>query len=387
MNLSYWEKDAFFKAIDLAVIGSGIVGLSAAISWTKRHPKSNVVVLERNILPSGASTKNAGFACFGSPSELIDDLKTDTEQQVFALVQKRWEGLSKLRALTGDDAINFLPTGSYECFRAEDDSLYIECRDQLSYLNKQLKSAIGVDAVYKPTDEAIPKFGFKGIKHLIHNSSEGQLHTGKMMVRLLDVAKSLGITILNGAEVTAFEDGTNGVDIALKDNLVVNAAKVVVATNGFARNLLPDKHVFPARNQILVTSPIPDLSLKSCFFLDKGYVYFRNIGDRVLIGGARNLAFEEETTSEFGLTEKITSHLTSLLKHNLLPDSNFQIAHQWSGIMGVGPVKTPIVKKVSPNVVVAVRLGGMGVAIGVLVGEEGVECHLIPSPSPPGDGN
>ena len=42
----------------------------------------------------------------------------------------------------------------------------------------------------------------------------------------------------------------------------------------------------------------------------------------------------------------------------------------WSGILGIGDQKKPIIERVSPNVVVAVRMGGMGVAIGSLVGEE-----------------
>jgi hypothetical protein len=44
------------------------------------------------MLPHGASTKNAGFACFGSISEIIDDLKSHSEGG-FQLVTKRWEGL------------------------------------------------------------------------------------------------------------------------------------------------------------------------------------------------------------------------------------------------------------------------------------------------------
>jgi len=41
-----------------------------------------------------------------------------------------------------------------------------------------------------------------------------------------------------------------------------------------------------------------------------------------------------------------------------------------SGIMGVGKQKTPIVKRVSNTIMCGVRLGGMGVALGSLVGKE-----------------
>ncbi len=79
MDLSYWERDTFFSNVDIIIIGSGIVGLSAALCLKKRAPKLNIIILERGILPMGASSKNAGFACFGSPGELLEDLKSHSD--------------------------------------------------------------------------------------------------------------------------------------------------------------------------------------------------------------------------------------------------------------------------------------------------------------------
>ena len=63
-ELSYWEKESFFSNYDAIVIGSGIVGLNAAIHLKKTAPSLKIVILEKGFLPTGASTKNAGFACF-----------------------------------------------------------------------------------------------------------------------------------------------------------------------------------------------------------------------------------------------------------------------------------------------------------------------------------
>ena len=62
--------------------------------------------------------------------------------------------------------------------------------------------------------------------------------------------------------------------------------------------------------------------------------------------------------------------MEDLLKNVILPNQNFQIAHRWSGIMGIGSSKKPIVTQLSENVFCGVRLGGMGVAIGSLIGKE-----------------
>ncbi|MBK6997898.1 MAG: FAD-dependent oxidoreductase [Lewinellaceae bacterium] len=50
-ELSYWERESFFKDIDVAVIGSGIVGLAAAIYLKKLDPSLQVAILERGTCP------------------------------------------------------------------------------------------------------------------------------------------------------------------------------------------------------------------------------------------------------------------------------------------------------------------------------------------------
>ena len=119
-----------------------------------------------------------------------------------------------------------------------------------------------------------------------------------------------------------------------------------------------------------ITKPIPNLDIKGTFHLDKGYFYFRNIKDRILFGGGRNLDFEGETTTSHDTTELIQNRLEELLKTVILPHQEFEIDHRWSGTMGVGTHKKPIVEQLSNNVYCGVRMGGMGVAIGSLVGQE-----------------
>ena len=131
--------------------------------------------------------------------------------------------------------------------------------------------------------------------------------------------------------------------------------------------------VAPARAQVLITKPIRNLKLKGTFHYDEGFYYFRNIDDRILLGGGRNLDLKGETTTKIDITPKIQNQLEYLLKTVIIPNQKFEIEHRWSGIMGVGSEKKPIIKHVSPNVVCAVRMGGMGVAIGSLVGKEAAE--------------
>jgi hypothetical protein len=89
-----------------------------------------------------------------------------------------------------------------------------------------------------------------------------------------------------------------------------------------------------------------------------------------LFGGGRNLDFDGETTTEISVTNLIQNQLETYLKEIILPHTPFEIDQRWSGIMGVGQEKKPILKALSNKVFAGVRMGGMGVAIGTSVGKK-----------------
>ncbi len=368
MNFSYWEQKTWMHDIDIAIIGSGMVGLSCALSLKDRFPKKKIVVFEKGMLPSGASTKNAGFACFGSISEIMDDLNSHSEEEVVTLIKERVNGLALLRNQLGDSAIDLQYHGGYELFTLDDSDLYENCLDNVNYVNDLLKEVfLDENDVFSIRNDP---FTFKNIQNqLIFNRLEGQLDTGKMMLSFIQQCSIKGIFILNNAEIKSFSSKNDEISLILNDTQEILVKQLAIATNGFARKLLSES-VQPARAQVLVTQPIPELKLKGTFHLDKGYYYFRNINDRILFGGGRNLDFSAEETSDFGLTSRIQEHLEYLLRTTILPETPFEIDTRWSGIMGVGSQKKPIVKKVQPHVFCGVRLGGMGVAIGSSIGQQ-----------------
>ncbi len=365
MQFSYWEHKTWFSDVDFTIVGSGIVGLSTAIFLKEKHPKSRILILERGILPQGASTKNAGFACFGSLSEILSDLKTHSEEEVYELVKQRFEGIQLLRQLLGDEEIGFKQYGGHEIFLERDIELFEKSLQKKEEVNKLLFPIFKEN----PFEETTNKFNFKDIHpEYITHKFEGQLDTGKMMKSLLRTAVSKGINILNSIEVLDFSDIGYGVSVKT-DQFEFNTKRLLLTTNGFASQFLGNV-VKPARAQVVITKPIENLNLKGTFHFDQGYYYFRNIDNRVLFGGGRNLDFKTEETTEFGHTELVQNELERLLTEVILPNITFEIEYRWSGIMGVGRQKKPIVKQLSNNVYCGVRLGGMGIAIGSLVGKE-----------------
>jgi glycine/D-amino acid oxidase-like deaminating enzyme len=367
-TISYWESSTWLKP-DVIIIGAGIVGINAAVHLKKSDPTKKILILERGILPSGASTKNAGFACFGSLSEIVDDLERCSEEEVVQLIEMRWQGLQLLRNTLSDEQIEYEPLGSFEVFTDLQEELYKQSLAIMDRFNDHLEKITHVHSIFSKADNRISEFGLQGVKHLILNSAEGQINTGKMMNSLMQLAHSLDITILHGVEVDSFKDNEQGVSVSTKSLGEISCQQLLIATNGFAKQLLPNIDVEPGRAQVLITSPIPNLKIKGCFHMDQGYFYFRNVGNRVLFGGGRNLDKVAETTYSHQTTEIIQQKLEKYLKETILPGIDFTIEQRWAGTLGLGKTRLPIIEKIGNNVFCAVRMGGMGVAIGSLIGK------------------
>ena len=367
IDLSYWEKESFLN-YDVIIIGSGIVGLNAAIHLKKSTPSLKIMILERGLLPAGASTKNAGFACFGSISELIVQEETCEPEKLASLIERRWKGLLKLRNLLGDKTIDYQCLGGYELFKKEHRFLADTCVSKIEHYNYLINDIIGSNA-FSISNNKIKAFGFESIETLIENRYEAQIDSGKMMFALIQYAQQLGISIFNNCEVDRLLQETDGSHLITK-NATFFCKRLILTTNAFIKELLPGADITPGRGQVLITKPIKNLKIAGTFHYDKGYYYFRNINNRILLGGGRNLNFKAEETTAFGQTEQVQSALEHLLKEVILPTTKYEIDYRWSGIMAFGKTLEPFIEEIKPNIFCATRCNGMGVAIGAQTGED-----------------
>lgn len=361
---SLWEKQSFLTC-DVAIIGAGITGLSAAASLKEESPELDVIVLERGLLPSGASTKNAGFACFGSVSELLNDIASLGDNGAFELVQKRITGLNKTKERLGEDAIDLQINGGYELVFEKDSHIL----GQVEKVNQLLRPLFH-DTIYQIANHKIRQFGFEEVASLIENKYEGQLDTGKLIKTLWSYCSSLGIRIHTSCEVTNIHQEDGGIVLECH-NGSFSARKIGICTNAFSNDLL-EKPVdqTPGRGMVLSIVPERPLQIRGTFHYEEGYYYFRDYYGKLIFGGGRNLDLAGEATKEFGISDRIKEKLIHDLQRFILPEEKFQIETEWSGIMAFGENKEPIIAQVSSNIVIGTRLGGMGVAIGSLVGEK-----------------
>lgn len=369
VNPSIWEIETFYRKRDITIIGSGFTGLWTAISIKEKYPEKSVLIIERNPIPTGASTRNAGFACFGSLTEIISDTEKMGWKKTLDLVKMRFEGLEKIQNYFTNDEIDFELCGGYEILNDE------SALTKLDEVNKKLAPITKTQNTFRIANETIEEFGLGKSEFLVENLCEGSLHSGKLLNKLLEKCHELKVEFLCGTEVESVSEINNEIEIKIDNHLILKSYKAIYCTNAFSSKFLESEEITPARGQIILTEPIENLKLKGTFHYDEGFYYFRNLGNRILLGGARNQDFENEKTTDFETTDFLQNHLEQFLKEVILPNQDFKIAMRWSGIMAMGSEKTPIVKQISERQFCAVRLSGIGVALAPKIGE--LVCDLV----------
>lgn len=353
---SWWEIRHLHTNFDLVIVGAGLTGLFSALFYKRRNPHRNVIVLERGFYPDGASTRNAGFACFGSAGELLDDLQHENEEEVYARLEARFRGLERLREEMGDENLSFEQPGGHELFT--DKETFRKVSDNLGLFNEWLKKLSGIEDVYSVT--SCQNYD------AVFCSLEGRIDSGKFMKALIAKVQEAGVLIRWNAAVTRTLQG----EVELSDGVVIETDKILLATNGFTTKLANTSGIRPARGYVFVTEPVENLAWKGIFHYDCGYYYFRDLpGNRMLIGGARNLDKQTEETTSRNINAKIKSHLIGFANDILKLPAGWSIGYEWTGTMGFGPTKTPLCTKLEKGLYVAAGLSGMGVAIGTDLAE------------------
>lgn len=354
-EFSFWEREEWLKSPDLFIVGAGIVGASVALFYKEKYPDHDVVVADRGYAPYGASTRNAGFACIGSISEHLADIKKSGEETVFDRIERRWDGLKLLRKTIGDENMDYIHTGGYEIFT--DEKKFEQSSDQIDRINQILEHRLALEDLYSATEYQ----GYPAIK----NRVEGAINSGRMMRHLHEMLSKAGVRIWWNCPVTSVKSNR----AVLNDSFEITPKKTVLAINGFISKLT-DIPVKPARGFIFITQPIKDFKWKGIFHYNEGYVYFRDLGDRLLLGGGRDQSIDDETTDQFGTNQAIKNYLINFAEKVIRVSSDFEIDMEWSGIMGMTENKEPIIKEVEPNVWAAAGLSGMGIAIGMQVAQD-----------------
>ena len=180
MNPSIWELETFYRNRDVIIIGAGFTGLWTAISIKEKFQEKSVLVVERSSISMGASTRNAGFACFGSLTEIIADSEKMGWKKTLDLVKMRFDGLQKIQNYFRPEEIDFENCGGYEILNNA------KALQKLDEVNEKLKPITNLEKTFFLNQNKIEEFGLENSRYLIENPLEGSLHSGKLIQKLLE---------------------------------------------------------------------------------------------------------------------------------------------------------------------------------------------------------
>ena len=170
-GLSFWERESFMD-LDIAIVGGGIVGMSVAASIKDKWPNRKVTVIERSAIPFGASTRNAGFACFGSLTEIISDIDLMGVEKARELLFSRWLGLKITRERLKSYDIGFEEYGGLEIVEPS----LASSIDRIGEINNLVEDFLpDYLQLLRATDQ--PALRLNSSQQLVSMAQEGQINT------------------------------------------------------------------------------------------------------------------------------------------------------------------------------------------------------------------
>ncbi len=141
----------------------------------------------------------------------------------------------------------------------------------------------------------------------------------------------------------------------------LQAANVVLATDGYGRGLVPelDERIWPARGQVLATEPLAERLFDIPHYARQGFDYWHQLPDgRLVAGGFRDFSIMSELTDVEETTPIIQDALDSFLV-DLLGYAP-RVTHRWAGIFGLTQDFLPLVGPVPGHAGALGRRGLLG---------------------------
>lgn len=378
--VSNWQTDGFLYHRDIIIVGAGNAGLWTAAHLLEKYPGKSLLALEKGHFPSGASVANGGFRCFGSPTEMLID-ESQQGQKMWELYDKRIRGMEMIHKLSKSYPIGFEDCGGYECYTGTHDLKTLP--DKIRRLNEKLYAMTGNRQVFSWCGpEKIDEFGLTGFTAMVRNNMEGAINSGKMVNALIDRVHALGGRVQGNMHVVKYNEEKMFVHLLTEDGYQFACKYLFICTNGLAKELVPDAPIEPARGQMIITSPIPNLKLHGTFHLHaggehlhEGFYYFRHLHDqRVLIGGGRYRDLVGEHTTEVKTSPVIQDDLKRLAREHVLYGHDFDVEQTSAAIMSYGTEPTTWHRpKGSDRVVFFASDNGIGVSTIPVASKERVD--------------
>ncbi len=321
---------------DVAIVGGGIAGIATA--YFLASSGASVVVLEARGVAEAASGRNAGFLLAGVAENFVAASSRYGERSALRIWRFTKRTQSLVRSVVAEHAIDCGLRWNGSDQIAGDEDEWREIQDSARRLLSE-----GVSVSVDPASRAATY------------ADDGELHPVRWVRGLAAAAVTKGATIHESTPVEAVETGE-----ARTATGVVRAGAIVLCTNAYTTHLVRSR-MRPVRGQMLATAPNSPVFVRPAY-AHRGYRYWRQTSDgRVLVGGWRNTAVDEEVGEEERTTEVIQEQLEAFLRERGI---TAEVTHRWAGTMGFSHDALPYIGRIAPGVFVCGGFTGHGMAFG-----------------------
>jgi gamma-glutamylputrescine oxidase len=346
---------------DVAIVGGGLAGLSAALDLRERG--LDVAVLEARELGAGASGRNGGQAIHG----LACGQDVIEAQLGLADARRVWdmsiEALDLLRERIARHAIacdwrdGFLGVATSPKKARALDAWADDLERNYGY------PLTRIPAAELPRWIASPRY-----HGAIHDPRSGHLHPLKYCLGLADAAQRAGVRLHEGSEVVAIEHG-RPVRLRTATGEVV-ADQALLAANVYLDGLAPQlaRRIMPVGTYIVCTEPL-DRALADALVPTRSAVcdtdfvldYFRTTDDDCMLFGGR-VSYSTRTPGD--LVESMRRRMVATFPQL----AGARIRHAWGGFVDITMNRAPDFGRLAANVYYLQGFSGHGLALTGLAG-------------------
>ena len=351
--------------VDVAIVGSGYTGLTAARVLAKAG--SSVAVMDQYEIGWGASSRNGGMATPG------------LKQDIFKIHKKYGMDYAREFWRSSVDAIDLLEQiiieENIDCDWSRKGHIALACKqshyDELPEYAAWIKKEMGHEKTIVPREEIRSEIGTDAYFGGLSDESSGGLQPAKYVNGLARSVADLGVKLCEDTRVEKINRNGSGYELITSKG-DMKAQEVIIATNGYTDMLVPElkPKVFPVGSYIIVTEPLPQdlkdiLSPKRRMFYDSKWFinYFRLTPDGRMLWGGRN-----DLSTDLDLHESATILSQQVCK--VFPELNdYEFTHTWTGKLGITFDLMPHIGNIN-GIHYAFGYGGHGLSIATYLGTE-----------------
>jgi glycine/D-amino acid oxidase-like deaminating enzyme len=350
---------------DVAIIGGGFTGLSCARTLAKAGV--SVVVLDRETIGWGASSRNAGITGCGLKAGAPTIFKKYGEEYGRKFWQASLDALDLIKELIQEESIDCDWQQNGDLCVAYKPSHFENFKSKIEWHQKNLGHTLQLLHPAELSSEIGSNAYFGGI--VDHHGAA--LHPAKLVFGLAQVAVGYGAQLVEEAGVFKIEKNAAGYTLhTIKGEIRVK--EILLATNGYTDQLMPKlkPRIFAGGSYSIVTEPLSpemqaEINPKSRVFWDSKWFlnYFRLTPDgRLLWGGRNNLS------PTLDLHESAKMLTAGMLRAFPQLEGN-PISHSWTGQLGLTFDLMPHIGRIN-GIYYALGYGGHGLHTALLLGRE-----------------